>query len=52
MKAAIHALNTDQAASLPPAVVEIGKIYFEGNIVPHQWYQHIILNYGFRKKAA
>jgi hypothetical protein len=41
MKAAIHALNTEQATSLPLAVVEIGKIRFTGNIIPHQWYQHL-----------
>ena len=26
--------------------MEIGKIHFEGNIIPHQWYQHITLESG------
>ncbi len=36
----------DQAASLPATVAEIGKIHFEGNITPHQWYQRITLESG------
>ena len=31
---------------LPATVAEIGKIHFEGNIIPHQWYQHITLESG------
>ncbi len=33
-------------APLPAPVAEIGKIHFEGNIVPHRWYQHITLGSG------
>ena len=36
----------EQAASLPATVAEIGKIHFEGNIIPHQWYQQILLDSG------
>ncbi len=35
-----------EIAPLPAAVAEIGKIHFEGNIIPHQWYQHITLESG------
>lgn len=28
---------------LPPTVAEIGKIHFEGNVIPHTWYQYIKL---------
>ena len=31
---------------LTSTVMEIGKIHFEGNIIPHQWYQHIVLESG------
>ena len=31
---------------LTSTVIEIGKIHFEGNIIPHQWYQHIVLESG------
>ena len=31
---------------LPVVVAEIGKIHFEGNIIPHQWYQRITLESG------
>ena len=27
-------------------MAEIGKIHFTGNIIPHQWYQHITLGSG------
>ena len=31
---------------LPVTVAEIGKIHFEGNIIPHPWYRHITLESG------
>ena len=37
---------SEQVAPLPPTVAEIGKIHFEGNIIPHPWYQHITLESG------
>ncbi|MBL8254043.1 MAG: hypothetical protein JNJ76_10610 [Candidatus Competibacter sp.] len=46
MRPAARPFGTEQAASLPPAVAETGKIHFEGNIVPHQWYQHVTLASG------
>ena len=36
---------TDKS-NLPAIVAEIGKIHFEGNIIPHQWYQQILLDSG------
>ena len=33
-------------AQLPAPVAEIGMIHFTGNIIPHQWYQHITLSSG------
>ena len=33
-------------APLPAPVAEIGKIHLTGNIIPHQWYQHITLGSG------
>ena len=44
MKRALKHLEA--VAELPLAVAEIGKIRFEGNIIPHQWYQHITLASG------
>ena len=46
-----HGTNTsslpdDQATTLPATVAEIGKIHFEGNIIPHPWYQRITLESG------
>ena len=46
-----HGTNTssppdEQAAPLPATVAEIGKIHFEGNIIPHPWYQRIRLESG------
>jgi len=46
-----HGTNTssppdDQAVPLPTTVTEIGRIHFEGNIIPHQWYQQILLDSG------
>ena len=42
-----HALkNPEDVAALPPVVAEIGKIHFEGNIIPHPWYQRITLESG------
>ena len=38
--------SNEQVAPLPAPVVEIGKIHFEGNIIPHQWYQRIRLESG------
>ena len=46
MMPASHALRCQNPATLPPAVAEIGKIHFEGNIVPHSWYQQITLESG------
>ena len=46
MRPAARLFGAEQAASLPPAVAEIGKIHFEGNIIPHQWYQHITCESG------
>ena len=37
---------SEQVAPLPPVVAEIGQIHFEGNIISHQWYQHITLESG------
>jgi hypothetical protein len=31
----------DIMAEINPVVLEIGKIHFEGNIIPHQWYHFI-----------
>ncbi len=31
---------------LPAIVEEIGRIHFEGNIIPHPWYRHITLESG------
>jgi hypothetical protein len=39
-------LPDEQAAPLPATVAEIGKIHFEGNIIPHPWYQRITLESG------
>ncbi len=36
---------TDKS-NLPAIVAEIGKIHFEGNIIPHPWYQRITLESG------
>ena len=33
-----------QHPALPATVAEIGKIHFEGNIIPHPWYQQITLS--------
>jgi hypothetical protein len=38
--------NPEDVAALPPVVAEIGKIHFEGNIIPHPWYQRITLESG------
>ena len=43
---ASHALRCQNPATLPPAVAEIGKIHFTGNIIPHQWYQQLRLSSG------
>ena len=32
--------------ALPPAVLEIGKMHFAGNIIPHEWYSHLRLDGG------
>ena len=39
-------LPTEQFAPLPAAVAEVGQMRFEGNIIPHLWYQHITLESG------
>ena len=44
-------LPDDQATTLPATVAEIGKIHFEGNIIPHQWYQQIPTGFGQAKPA-
>ena len=46
MTAAVRSLRSEPVAPLPPAVAEIGKIHFEGNIIPHPWYQRITLESG------
>ena len=38
--------SPEPVAPLPAAVIEIGKIHFEGNVIPHPWYQHIALPSG------
>ena len=38
--------SSEPVNPLPAAVAEIGKIHFEGNIVPHRWYQNITLPSG------
>ncbi|MBL8252373.1 MAG: hypothetical protein JNJ76_02070 [Candidatus Competibacter sp.] len=43
---AARSFSAGPAATLPPAVAEIGKIHFEGNIIPHQWYQQITCDSG------
>ncbi len=37
---------SEPVAPLPTTVTEIGKIHFEGNIIPHPWYQRITLESG------
>jgi hypothetical protein len=37
---------SESVAPLPKAVAEIGQIHFEGNIIPHPWYQRITLESG------
>ena len=46
MKPADVASPPEPVAPLPAAEIEIGKIHFEGNIIPHPWYQHITLSSG------
>ncbi len=48
MTAAVRSSRSEPIAPLPLplAVAEIGKIHFEGNIIPHLWYQHITLESG------
>ena len=46
MKPANVTSPSEQVAPLPAAVAEIGKIHFEGNIIPHSWYQRITLESG------
>lgn len=41
MKSTDLASPLEPVAPLPAAVIEIGKIHFEGNIIPHPWYRHI-----------
>jgi hypothetical protein len=42
----ISAENDLDRLQLPSAVVEIGKINFEGNVIPHEWYRRITLPSG------
>ena len=42
----VYSPTSEQTAPLPAAVAEIGKIHFEGNIIPHPWYQQIVLDSG------
>jgi hypothetical protein len=37
---------SEPVAPLPTTVTEIGQIHFEGNIIPHPWYQRITLESG------
>ena len=46
MMAAVRSSRPEPVAPLPPAVAEIGEIRFEGNIVPHRWYQQVTLPSG------
>ena len=46
MTLAARSFSAGQAATLPPAVAEIGRIHFEGNIIPHSWYRRITLESG------
>ena len=46
MTAAVRSSCPEPVPPLPRAVAEIGKIHFEGNIIPHPWYQHITLESG------
>lgn len=46
MTAAVRSLRSEPVAPLPLAVAEIGEIRFEGNIVPHRWYQQVTLPSG------
>ena len=41
--AGVASLTSEQVAPLPATVAEIGKIHFEGNIIPRPWYQRITL---------
>ena len=36
--------------TLPETVHEIGQLHFEGNIVPHTWYKHLLKSVGRRGK--
>lgn len=38
--------KSENRLQLPRAVIEIGKINFEGNIIPHEWYRRITLPSG------
>jgi hypothetical protein len=42
----VYSPTSEQTAPLPATVAEIGKIHFEGNIIPHSWYQRITLESG------
>jgi len=33
-------------SSVPPEVYEMGKLHFEGNVIPHTWYEHIRFDNG------
>jgi hypothetical protein len=36
--------KNQKAKRLPKVVVEIARLNFEGNVIPHSWYQHIKLS--------
>jgi hypothetical protein len=38
--------SSPTSISLPPVVTEIGEIHFEGNIIPHSWFNYIKLPSG------
>lgn len=38
--------NFETHSKLPRTVIEIGKIHFEGNVIPHTWYNYIKLPSG------
>ncbi len=39
-------MNQITDTRLPQAVLDIGKIHFTGNVVPHEWYSHLRLDSG------
>ena len=39
-------VNNEENNTATQAVIDVGKINFTGNIIPHLWYQHITLENG------